>query len=160
MAELLGVTAASLQIAELFAKAAIRGYKLAKELQDAPEEIRRKAQCLEEFLILCNSYRDAISKAYPQIQASNIRVEDISRIHDLLNRAGDSLRALGTILSDLRTRDSDSRVGLWVKAVKTKVKNKDLSAHLDGLDRIRNAIQSHFVQHGWTIAINHRFAPL
>ncbi|KAK8126892.1 uncharacterized protein PG998_002651 [Apiospora kogelbergensis] len=160
MAEALGITAASLQIAELFAKAAIRGYKLIKQLQDAPEEIRRKTQCLEDFRSLCNSCRDGILKAYQQIQATNARVEDIARISELLDRAGATLRSLETILSKLGTQGSDTRAKRWVKAAKTRVRNGDISEHLNELGRITNLIQAFFGQLGWMIAINHRFAPV
>ncbi|KAK8036585.1 hypothetical protein PG991_001722 [Apiospora marii] len=154
MAEVLGATAAGLQIAGLFGQAGVRGYKLFKQLQDAPDEIRRKSQCLDDFRNLCSSCQDTLSIHSATISAT-VRSEDVARIQDLIKRAEQSLGSLEKILSKLQVSSSDTRVETWVKATKAVVKNGNISAHLGELNRITGHIRALFEQQTWMISMEH-----
>lgn len=155
MAEVLGATAASFQVAGLFGKTGVRGYKLFKKLQDAPDQIRRKLQCLDDFRNLCISCQDTLSIHSATISAT-LRSEDVARIQDLIKRADQGLDSLEKILAKLQRSSSDTRVEAWVKAAKAVVNNGNISAHLDELNRITGHIRALFDQQTWIISMEHR----
>ncbi|KAK7968830.1 hypothetical protein PG988_007903 [Apiospora saccharicola] len=153
MAELLGATAASLQIAELFAKAAIRGFSLAQQLKDAPDELLRNSQSLEDFRCLCESYQETLTANAAQINAA-IRPQDVSRIQDFISRAEATLGSLEVILLHLRAHSSTTWMESKVKAVKTVRKQGDIMTHLNDLDKLKQQIQSYFVHHIWVLSMD------
>ncbi|KAK8140042.1 hypothetical protein PG984_000108 [Apiospora sp. TS-2023a] len=153
MAELLGATAASLQIAELFAKAAIRGFRLAQQLKDAPDELLRNSQSLEDFRCLCESYQETLTANAAQINAA-IRPQDVSRIQDFISRAEATLGSLEAILLHLRAQSSTTWMESKVKAVKTIRKHGDIMIHLHNLDKLKQQIQSYFVHHIWVLSMD------
>ncbi|KAK7923579.1 hypothetical protein PG985_007650 [Apiospora marii] len=154
MTEILGATAAGLQIAGLFGQAGVRGYKLFKQLQDAPDEIRRKSQCLDDFRSLCSSCQDTLSIHSATISAT-VRSEDVARLQDLIKRAEQSLGSLEKILNKLRASTSDTKLEAWAKVAKAVVKNGNISAHLGELDRITGHIRALFEQQTWMISMEH-----
>ncbi|KAK8083956.1 hypothetical protein PG996_002737 [Apiospora saccharicola] len=121
MAELLGATAASLQIAELLAKAAIRGFRLAQQLKGAPDELLRNSQSLEDFrcfTALANSQQQM--KEQLTNQASSI---------------DSSLQAITLGNSSIETKLTDGIISLQSAAEAVKDSVRD--SHDDMVTRLR-----------------------
>jgi len=101
-------------IAELFAKIVIRTRRLTKQLKDAPKEICRKAQFLDDFHNLCASCQHILLQNSAQIDA-HVRQEDVDCIKDLLARVEVEIGCLEKILSNLQPKSSDRRIKSGLK---------------------------------------------
>ena len=154
MAEPLQIVAASLQIVELFAKIVIRTKRLASQLKDTPEYLRRQTQSLDDFETSCMSCKSILQKNATQID-SNIRPEDVSLFKRLLGRVDGELSALETILSILQPQ-SDGRRESWLNAIRTVHNGKNIDEHIRELSKLRAQIDSFFVRHTFDLVASQR----
>ncbi|KAJ2996746.1 hypothetical protein NUW58_g875 [Xylaria curta] len=152
MAELLGVSAASLQIGEVLVKLVGSCTKLAKQLKDAPQEVRKMLRSMYDFQYLCHSCRGLFENHAAEVNAV-IRPTDVNQIRAWLDHAYQILQSLEKLLSTIEPQSNDNRRDKFLKAVTTVMEQGGLAANLQELDRIRANIDSFFIRHNLRLTV-------
>ncbi|KAI0552320.1 hypothetical protein F4679DRAFT_592374 [Xylaria curta] len=152
MAELLGVTAASLQIGGMLVKLISSCTKLAKRLKDAPQEVRPMRRSVYDFQYLCDSCRAVLEKNAAEVNTV-IQPTDVDQICAWLDHAYQKLQSLEKIIPIIEPQSNDNRRQKLLKAIRTVVKRDSVVADLQELDKVRNNIDSFFIRHNFSLSV-------